>query len=340
MAGLKQFIFLLSIIPLIGSSQNDSIYTKKINKKNVIHQCFNKKTKKPMIFPDYSYGLYTSAIVSVSDGAGNSEMSFRDTLGNQVCDFDSIYVYKTTVSKDKRNSEWRYYYQNNVEARNGTYQLYDNRNRILESGEIRMNDTVKINFWKTTYNKKGNTISEIYYKNRNNIGETDDYSIAQYYYDKHGNITGYAFRDHNGKLTAFEDNYARVVYTYNKNNKLIEAAWFNRDSLPTTAGHYKCDYSKIVFEYDSKKRLSQIKLLTQDDKPGKGALMDNIHPSMYSGKTYYSDSYVDFSRKVFSYGAFGNIIAIEYLDRSSERISYTYYHYFLWFYRGESPKRE
>ncbi|MBA3972074.1 MAG: hypothetical protein H0X46_08010, partial [Bacteroidetes bacterium] len=228
MNGLKQFIFIIYMIPIIGLSQNDSIYTKKVNKNEVVHQCFNKKTKKPMVIPDYSYGLYVSAIVSVTDNQGNSELSFRDTLGNPTHDTDSIYVYKMKLDHRGIYSETKYYYLNNIEAHAGDYWLHDKKGRELELGQIRMNDSAKINFWKTIYNKKGNILSEIYYKSRDSIGENSDRSIVQYYYDGHSNFTGYAYKDHNGKLTAWQDDYAMVVNSYNKRDQIVSAAWFDR----------------------------------------------------------------------------------------------------------------
>ena len=335
MNGLKHFFFLIYVIPFIGLSQNDSVYTQKVNKNEIVHQCFNKITKKPIVFPDYSYGLHVSAIVSVSDALGNRVMSFKDTLGNPTHDGDSIYVYKMKEDPREIYSETRYYYLNNIEAHSGDYWLHDKKGRELESGQIRMNDTAKINFWKTVYNKQGNILSYTFYSSRYVIADSDpysdlNYSILNYKYDANGNFLGAAYYDSQGKLVNDQEvAYSFVIYKYNNRNKVTEIGWYDKDSVLVNSNPYNTNFAKILFRYDKKGRLAEIYLQSVENGPGYGIIDGYEIIDCYKKGYLNQDRRRLFTKKIYEYNVFGQIIAEEYFDEYSKNIAGSYYKYFF-----------
>ncbi len=169
---MKYILLLIYFLPSCFFAQEaDSIIKTHINNE-LSYSCVHKKNLKPKICS--YYGPFVSKITIKTDKKGKTlEENYFDTLGNHTYDYDSVFVikYKYSNSNDLP-IETRYYYLDGKEAREGDFTLFDKKNRILEKGKIRLNDTARINFWKTTYNKKGNPLSEIFYKNSDSVGES------------------------------------------------------------------------------------------------------------------------------------------------------------------------
>lgn len=330
---LLLFIFLT---PSFAVSQNDSIYVKKISKHEYIEQCFDAKTHRLKICSDFPLGPFVSQFHTKYDEL-ETLFYFKDTLGNPTYDFDSIYKYRNVGGGENLSAEYRYYYKDNIEAPGSLYVLFNDKGWLLETGEIKLNDTAKINFWKTTYDKNGNISNQIYYKNRDTIGESHDYSILQFYYDSNKNYLGYACMDSKGKLMNNSNGFAYQAFSYNSGNRISQMAWYDKDSSLTYAHRYQSNYVRIVFEYDHKKRISEIKLYSKGNELGYG-LIDSDLIYMYKWGKCRRDMYTVFSRKVYKYNALGQIVLEEYYDRYSQKIAYSTYKYFLGFRTGCSSR--
>ncbi len=153
--------------------------------------------------------------------------------------------------------------------------------------------------------------------------------MIKYYYDSSGNFTGYSFHNSIGSLVDFFYYFSYVTYKYDKKNRLIEVAWFDKDSnLLDDSRHMK-----IIFEYKNKNKISEIKFYTAENTLGYGTIDTDLRNSYKKG--YLSqDSYNNFSRKVYKYNKFGKIILEEYYDRYSKLLRYSKYNYVLGIYKN------
>jgi hypothetical protein len=285
-----------------------------------------------MVFPGYTYGLYVAAVEIKEDKKGNAiEESFRDTLGNPAPDDAGVYMYKMKYDKEARNVETRYLGQNGKDTAQGDYVVYDGKN-VVESGKLRLNDTIRIPLEKACYKKNGDPVEYLYYDMDDSLELSHFRYSIQYRYDKKGHFLSYSFRDSTDRLIGQSHwgLFAYVQYTYDKKNRVSEIGWYDKDSDFVRTPSYLSYYARIIFEYDKWGRLSEIKLLDAEGNGSSGVIDQNDARDVYESESEL-ETFRPFSRKEYHYDWLGRVILEEFYDQYSQKTVSESYRYFLWF---------
>lgn len=340
MLHLRNSLFILqACISARLSAQCDSTRSVQIGKYETHYTFFDRSTGKPCT--DLAEGPSVACVITKVDENGNQiEMSFLDTLGKHVCDSDSIAYYISKYDAHGRLLENRYYSLSYRDVLPADYALYDAKGLETESGHIRCNDTVRINFTRTTYDSKDRVRAETNYYTWDTLGYTDEnYCSKRYYYDDHNRFTGYSYHDTNGKLMYVDltsERLAFVRYEYDKKGRLMRFGWYDADSLPVNQSSYRTNYSTVVLSY-KKNRVSEVNLYNSSHEPASGLVGYDVQN--YPFCRYSSDNYEPFSRKVYQYNCFGEVVAEVYYDQYDRQVAATSYHYFLGIFRsGHGPQ--
>ncbi len=292
---LKIFIVLVLTFCQIGFSQRTNIKFREDNGSTIERIWLSKSKSKEICFdstnrrvPLYSYGNSVWEVVREKDKKNSCwKESYMDTLGHLVCDYEGIaykvyraiqrrkVIERTTIFYDslgqlkenisgfckevnftrgKKFSETYYKNISNNDTCEGSFWYFKNNYDVR--GQIKKNDTTKINYWVTKYNKNFGLVSEMFYRKAGVLGCDIQFSWSGYintYSQK--KLIQRRYFDSTSHLIGDDYGIALELHTY-ENNRIKCIEWFDADSLPINGKYNHC--SKINFVYDAKNRLIEI----------------------------------------------------------------------------------
>lgn len=315
-----KFLLIFSLTIICGSlfSQNfdvDTVIRRRIEKNYYSFVCFDKKSKAKRFFDD---GITVHEIRQRYDK--NKHMideRYLDTASNFIENYDVSRVF-LKYKKDKKSNDRYWIIRDTIY---GNFKYFDNKGREWREGEIKMNDTAKVNFWEIKYYEHPSIIkSEIFYKKEGALGLANGFEWSAFYknIDNRKNIIREYYTDSVGKLVDNEKGIALIRTNYIE-RKIQSIEWYNQDSAFTESDAFDAHYSKVNFIYNHN-NLIEINCFKYDGSEGCGRLSqyipnhrvhDNLHTMRI--KMYYNKKRVikieyyvwfDVLKKIEYYGWF------------------------------------